>query len=124
MSRPHRFGRRGQGSEGFTLVEAMFAVLLLCSGLLAVATLASVAVHSWRRAGEMTVAVVAVGEIADSFGVFGVAGGGRRQYAWGTVVWGDPIPLGAGVQQVSIRASVWDTTRTELVRVVATVPSH
>lgn len=118
-----RFGKAPQGVGGFSLVEAMFAVVLLGSGLLAAAALVSVSVHSWRRAGEMTAAVAAVAEIADSFGVFGVSGAGSREYAWGRVVWGDPHPVGT-LMEVSLRASARDSTRTELLRVVATVPDR
>lgn len=109
-------------SAGFTLVEAMLAVVLLSAGLLATAALGSVALHSWRRAGELTAAVVAAGEMADSFGVFGVSGGGSRQYPWGTLVWDDPVPVGRRLLQVAIQANPRDSTRTELLQVIATVP--
>ena len=108
---------------GFTLVEALLAIVLLCTGLLATAALGSVSVHSWRRAGELTSAVVAAGEVADSFGIFGVSAGGHRRYPWGTLAWDDPVPLGGRLMQVAIRASAHDSTRAELVRVVATVPA-
>ena len=107
---------------GFTLVEAMLAIVLLSTGLLATAALGIGSLHSWRRAGELTGAVVAAGEIADSLGLFGVSGGGRRQYPWGTLTWDDPVPLGGRLLQVAIRASAHDTTRAELLRVTATVP--
>lgn len=110
-----------RASAGFTLVEAMFAVVLLSTGLLGVAALVSVAVQTWRRAGEMTAAVVAVGEIADSFRVFGVSGGGGRQYPWGTVAWDDPVPVDGWLLRVGIRASTLDSTEGELLRVAATV---
>ena len=120
MSRPGRCRTQVPGSGGFTLVEAMFATVLLCTGLLAAATLVSVSVHAWRRAGEMTAAVVAVAEIADSFGVYGASGGGSREYAWGRVVWDDPVPVGA-LAQISVRANARDSARTELLGVTATV---
>lgn len=107
---------------GFTLVEALLAIVLLCTGLLATAALGSVSVHAWRRAGELTAAVVAAGEAADSFGILGVVGEGSRQYPWGTLAWDDPVPLGGRLVQVTIRASARDTARAELLRVVATVP--
>ena len=108
-------------SAGFTLVEAMVATVLLCTGLLAAAALGTASLHSWRRAGELAAAVVAAGEIADSLGFFGASDGGTRQYPWGTLVWDDPVPLGGRLLQVVIRASAHDTTRAELVRVTATV---
>ena len=110
-------------SPGFTLVEAMLAIVLLCTGLLATAALGTASLHSWRRAGELAAAVVAAGEIADSLGLFGASGGGRRQYPWGTLVWDDPVPLGGRLLQVVIRASAQDSTRAELLRVTATVPA-
>ncbi len=122
MSRSTRLRAALRNAGGFTLVEAMFAVVLLCTGLLSVAALVSVALHTWRRAGGMTAAVVAVAETADSFGVFGVSGGGSRQYPSGTVVWDDPLPVDGRLLRVVIRANSLDSTRTELLRVAVTVP--
>lgn len=122
MSGPIR-SRPEPVSAGFTLVEAMLAVVLLCTGLLATAALGSVSVRSWRHAGELTAAVVAAGEIADSFGIFGVSDGGRRRYPWGTLAWDDPAPLGGRLLRVVIHATAFDSTRAELLRVVATVPT-
>lgn len=110
-------------SAGFTLVEAMLAIVLLCTGLLAAAALGTASLHSWRRAGELAGAVAAAGEIADSLGLFGASDGGMRQYPWGVLVWDDPVPLGGRLLQVVIRASAHDTTRAELLRVTATVPA-
>ena len=120
MTGPNR-SRPVPASAGFTLVEAVLAVVLLSTGLLATAALGSVSVRSWRHAGELTAAVVAAGEIADSFGIFGVSDGGRRRYPWGTLVWDDPAPLGGRLLQVAFRATASDSTRAELLRVVATV---
>lgn len=108
---------------GFTLVEAMLAIVLLCTGLLATAALGTVSLRSWRRAGELAAAVVAAGEVADSLGIFGVSVGGSRQYPWGALTWDDPVPLGGRLLQVVIRASAHDSTRAELLRVTATVPA-
>lgn len=108
-------------SSGFTLVEALFAVVLLSAGLLGVAALVSVSVHTWRRAGEMTAAAAAVGEIADSFRIFGVSSGGSRLYTWGTVVWEDPVPLEGWLLRVGIRASALDSAGVELLHARATV---
>ncbi len=108
-------------SAGFTLVEAMLAIVLLCTGLLATAALGTGSLHSWRRAGELAAAVVAAGEIADSLGLFGASGGGTREYSWGAVTWDDPVPLGGRLLQVVIRAGAHDSTRAELLRVTATV---
>ena len=110
-------------SAGFTLVEAMLATMLLCTGLLAAAALGTASLHSWRRAGELAAAVVAAGEVADSLGLFGASGAGTRQYPWGALVWDDPVPLGGRLLQVVIRANAHDTTRAELLRVTATVPA-
>ena len=110
-------------SAGFTLVEAMLAIMLLCTGLLAAAALGTVSLHSWRRAGELAGAVAAAGEVADSLGLFGASHGGMRQYPWGVLVWDDPVPLGGRLLQVVIRASAHDTTRAELLRVTTTVPA-
>lgn len=123
MSAPSHRPPVPAASAGFTLVEAVLAVVLLATGLLATAALGSVSIHAWRRAGEVTAAVVAAGEIADSFAIFGVSGGGTRRYPWGTLVWDDPVPLGGRLLQVAIRASVPDSTRSELLRVTATVPA-
>ena len=119
MNRSGGSGTVPRGSGGFSLVEAMFALVLLCSGLLAAAALMSVAVRGWHRAGQMSVAVRAVAEIADSFGVFGVSGGGSREYGWGSVVWDAPIPTGT-LMEVELRASARASTA-ELLRVVTTV---
>lgn len=110
-------------SAGFTLVEAMLAIVLLCTGLLAAAALGTASLHSWRRAGELAAAVVAAGEIADSLGLLGASAGGTRQYPWGALVWDDPVPLGGRLLQVVIRASAHDTTRAELLRVTTIVPA-
>lgn len=110
-------------ASGFTLVEAILAIVLLCTGLLAAAALGTASLHSWRRAGELTAAVVAAGEIADSLGLFGVSGGGTRAYPWGALIWDDPVPLGGRLLQVVIRASAHDSTRAELLRVTATLPA-
>lgn len=107
---------------GFTLVEAMLAIVLLCTGLLATAALGTGSLHTWRRAGELAAAVVAAGEIADSLGLFGASDGGTRQHPWGVLAWDDPVPLGGRLLQVVVRASAHDTTRAELLRVTATVP--
>ena len=108
-------------SAGFTLVEAMLAAVLLSTGLLATAALGTATLHSWRRAGELASAVVAAGEIVDSLGLFGVSGGGSRQYPWGVLAWDDPAPLGGRLLRVVVRASSHDSTRVELLRVTATV---
>lgn len=123
MSGPRWSPPAAVASAGFTLVEAMLATVLLCTGLLAAAALGTTSLHSWRRAGELAAAVVAAGEIADSLGLFGASDGGTRQYPWGVLVWDDPVPLGGRFLQVVIRASAHDTTRAELLRVTATVPA-
>ncbi len=123
MSGSRRAPSAATASAGFTLVEAMLAIMLLCTGLLATAALGTASLRSWRRAGELAAAVVAAGEIADSLGLFGASGGGTRQYPWGVLVWEDPVPLGGRLLQVVIRASAHDTTRAELLRVTATVPA-
>ena len=102
-------------------MEALFAVVLLSAGLLGVAALVSVSVQTWRRAGEMTAATAAVGEIADSFRIFGVSSAGSRRYPWGTVVWEDPVPLEDRLLRVGIQASALDSSRVELLRARATV---
>ena len=118
-------GRRvvAAASAGFTLVEAMLAVVILATGLLAAGALGSVSMRAWRRAGEVTAAVVAAGEVADSFALFGVSVGGTRRYPWGTLAWDDPVPLGGRLLQVGIHATAPDSTRPELLRVTATVPA-
>ena len=103
-------------------MEAMLAIVLLCTGLLATAALATGSLHAWRRAGELAAAVVAAGETADSLGLFGVSGSGTRRYPWGALTWDDPVPLGGRLLRVVIRASAHDTGRPELLRVTATVP--
>ncbi len=123
MSGSRRAPPAATASAGFTLVEALLAIMLLCTGLLAAAALGTASLQSWRRAGELGAAVVAAGEIADSLGLFGASSGGARQYPWGVLVWEDPVPLGGRLLQVVIRASAHDTTRAELLRVTATVPA-
>lgn len=113
--------RAAVASPGFTLVEAILAIVLLSTGLLATAALGTASLRSWRRAGELAAAVVAAGEVADSFGIAGVSSGGSRQYPWGALVWDDPVPLGGRLMQVVIRASAHDSTRADLLRVTATV---
>lgn len=110
-------------SAGFTIVEAMLAIVLLCTGLLAAAALGTASLHSWRRAGDLAAAVAAAGEIADSLALFGASDGGTRRYPWGVLVWDDPVPLGGSLLRVVIRASAHDSTRAELLRVTATVPT-
>lgn len=110
-----------RASSGFTLVEALFAVVLLSAGLLGVAALVSVSAKTWRRAGEMTAAAAAAAEIADSFRIFGVSSGGSRRYPWGTMDWEDPVPLGGRLLRVDIQASALDSARLELLRVRATL---
>lgn len=123
MSGARRAPSAASASAGFTLVEAILAIMLLCTGLLAAAALGTASLRSWRRAGELAAAVMAAEEIADSLGLFGASGGGTRQYPWGVLVWEDPVPLGGRLLQVVIRASAHDTTRAELLRVTATVPA-
>lgn len=113
----------GSGSAGFTIMEAMLAIVLLCTGLLAASALGTASLHSWRRAGELSAAVVAAGEIADSLALFGASDGGMRRYPWGVLVWDDPVPLGESLLRVVIRASSHDSTRAELLRVTAMVPT-
>ncbi len=114
----------GLERAGFTIVEAMVAIVLLSTGLLATAALGTASLRSWRRAGELTAAVAAAGELADSLGLFGASAGGTRPYPWGALAWDDPVPTGGRLARVVIRANPRDSTRVELLRVTATVPAR
>lgn len=98
--------------SGFSLVELIFALLVLQVGMLATAGLVLLAQRSMLRA-ELTVrSVLETGWLADSLASSGGGGSGTRVYPWGQVSWPlAPDGLG-GIRVVAVSVLGGDTLAT------------
>ncbi len=95
--------------KGFSLVELVFALLVLQVGLLATAGLVFLAQESMLRA-ELTVrGVIEARRVADSLARSGDGGSGTLAYPWGEVSWPLPPDGLGGVRVVAVSAERGDT---------------
>ena len=73
--------------RGFSLVELIFALLVLQFGILAAAGLVFLAQKDLIRAELVTRGVLEAGRVADSLALHEEEGPGSLGYSWGRVLW-------------------------------------
>jgi hypothetical protein len=89
-------------NRGFSLVELIFALLILQVGVLATAGMFLISQQSLRRAELTLRGVLEAGWVADSLVMMGAVGSGKTSPLWGELLWS---PVSTPVQ--GLRVSAW-----------------
>jgi predicted small integral membrane protein len=71
--------------EGFTLLEVIFALLVLNVGLLGVLGMLWMSAQTFTRARLLQDQVLTASALTDSLAIYGVEGAGEWRYRWGTI---------------------------------------
>lgn len=95
--------------RGFSLVELIFALLVLQFGILAAAGLVLLAQKNLNHAELVTRGVLEVGRVADSLARGGEEGSGSLDYSWGRILWGVPENGLGTLEVVAVPLSGEDT---------------
>jgi len=118
-----------QGEAGFTLIEAMIAIIVLVTGLVAIANLNLVAIGSNSLANQMTAAANVAADRLEilkdmSYTDPALAAGGDLDYATAAAAYRREVPVrGVGLIQVAWQITQVDD-RTKFITVRADIPGR
>ncbi len=96
-------------SRGFSLIELVFALLLLQVGILGTSGLILLAQRDMLRAELTLRATLETSRVADSLSGSGAEGSGQLDFPWGSVSWAPASGTVGDIQAVAISASSGDT---------------